>query len=85
MDNSEYNYITFRVLLSYYLSESNIYLSLKYYDIIQPESEPSSLSSLLFLTFDELKLIHEYCGLIRYKGSQILMIVDQITYGIDHC
>ena len=81
MDNSEYNYITFRVLLGYYLSESNIYLSLKYYDIMQPESEPSSLSSLLFLTYDELNIILEYCDLIIYKCSQQLMIVDRIVHG----
>ena len=45
-----------------------------------PESEPSSLSSLLCLTFDELKLTLEYHYLIRYKGSQLLMIV----YGKDY-
>ena len=68
--------ITLRVLLGSCLSEINTHIPLYRYGITPPESEPSSLSSLLFSTFDELKIILEYCGSIRYKISQQLTIVD---------
>ena len=68
--------ITLRVLLGSCLSEINTHIPLYRYGITPPESEQSSLSSLLFSTFDELKIILEYCGSISYKSSQQLTIVD---------
>lgn len=62
MDYFESNYITFRELLGPCLSQINLNMLILYYGITLLESEPSSISTLLCLTFDKLKLILEYCG-----------------------
>ena len=76
MDKFVSSYITLIVLVGSCLSEINTV-----YSVTLSESEPSSLSSLLFSTFDELKLILEFYGLTRYKGNILSITVDKISHG----
>ena len=86
MNNFESNYcITLIVLLDSYLSEINMYILLWLYDITLLDSKPSILSSLLFLTLDELKSILEYYDLIGYTGIHLSMIIDRIVYDKYYC
>lgn len=78
MDKFVSSYITLRVLVGSYLSEINTV-----YSVTLSKSEASSLSSLLFSTFDNFKLILEYYGLIRYKDNILSITVDKISHGKD--
>ena len=60
-------------------------MPLQYYGIILPESKPSSLSSLFFLTINELNLILKYYSLIQYKDEQLVIIYHQIIYCNSYC
>ena len=66
------------------INEHHTIMSLWHYDILLPDKEPTSLSSMIYLTINELMLILHVTGLITAKDMLLNLLEIKVALVVNH-